>query len=295
MDIKQLHSFTLVAKYLNFTEAAKYQDLTQSTVSYQIAELERQLDMKLFVRDKHSVRLTTSGIIFAQEVTRILADLNEAVNKAWMAKSGASGSLQIGFLSSMERVLGDVVKRFTVSHPNINLALKHPTMQELHDSLKDGSVDAGVTFSFGVDEGDGVQHYTLCRENTAVIMPLDHALAAQAHLSLADLKGVPIVAMTRESGYVASDWAAERFAKRGFIPNIVRRTSDLGTLLFMIESGLGVAVLTRQTVDFYSNFKLLSRDLEDDDLAVEVILAWNKSNKNPSLPLFLKEFGVEEA
>ena len=101
-----------------------------------------------------------------------------------------------------------------------------------------------------------------------------------------------MVAMTRESGYVASDWAMERFAKRGFIPNIVRRTSDLGTLLFMVESGLGVTVLTRQTVEYYSNLKLLARDLEDDDLAVEVLLAWNRHSTNPSLPIFLREFGV---
>ncbi|MBP1628135.1 MAG: hdfR 3 [Holophagaceae bacterium] len=292
MDIKQLHCFTTVAKHLNFSEAAKHLAITQSTVSYQIAELERQLDMKLFVRDKHSVKLTTSGTIFAQEVTRILADLNEAVNKAWMAKSGAAGNLQIAFLSSMERVLGDVVKRFAVTHPNINLALNHPSMQALHDGLKDGSVDAGVTFSIGIEPGDPLNYQRLSCEDTAVIMPLDHPLATREHLCLADLKGVPIVAMTRESGFAASDWAMERFAKRGFIPNIVRRTSDLGTLLFMVESGLGVAVLTRQTVEYYSNLKLLARKLEDEDLAVEVMLAWSKHSTNPCLPLFLREFGV---
>ncbi|WP_026938936.1 LysR family transcriptional regulator [Holophaga foetida] len=293
MDIKQLHCFTLVARYLNFSDAAKHLAVNQSTVSYQIAELERQLDMKLFHRDKQGVSLTASGTIFAQEVGRILEDLNEAINKAWMAKSGAAGTLAIGFLSSMERVLGDVVKRFPLTHPNISLSLTQPSMQGLNDGLRDGSLDVGVTFSFGLEPFEGLRQLRLCGENVAVVMPPDHPLATREHLCIADLRDVPMVTMSApDSGSTGATWILERFLKRGFSPNVVRRTSSFETMLFLIESGLGVGFLTRQSALYYSNFKLLARDLEDEDLAVDLVLTWRGDNANPSLPLLLREFGI---
>lgn len=293
MDIKQLQCFSLVARCLNFSEAAKAMGVNQSTVSYQIAELERQLDLKLFLRDKHGVSLTASGTVFAQEVARILEELNEAINRAWMARSGASGALSVGYLSSMERILGDVVKRFPLTHPNISLSFLQPSMQGLNDGLKDGSLDVGVTFSFGLEAFPGLRQLHLGHENVAAIMATDHPLAAREHLSIADLREVPMVIMaTPESGSTGATWILDRFLKRGFSPNVVRRTTSFETMLFLIESGLGIGFLTRQSALYYSNFKLVARDLEDDDLDVDVVLAWKEGNPNPSLPLLLKEFGV---
>nr|WP_320134166.1 LysR family substrate-binding domain-containing protein [uncultured Holophaga sp.] len=211
-----------------------------------------------------------------------------------MARSGVAGSLSLGFLSSMERVLGDVVRRFSVAHPNLSLGLEHPSMQAFNEGIRSGQLDAGVTFSFGLEPFEGLRQHRLCQEEVAAILPIGHPLSERPHLHISDLKGFPMVAMSpSESGTLAHAWISERFQRRGFSPDIVRRTSNFETLLFLIESGLGIGFLTRQSVEYYSHFKLLARPLEDEDLEVDVVLAWRSDNRNPALPLFLREFGIE--
>ena len=64
MDLNQLNSFLAVARTLNFSEAARQNFLSQSTVSRYIGELEKELNVKLFLRSRRDVQLTREGSAF---------------------------------------------------------------------------------------------------------------------------------------------------------------------------------------------------------------------------------------
>jgi DNA-binding transcriptional LysR family regulator len=72
MDIRQLRYFITVAEYLNFTKAANQLYVAQSAISHQIADLEQQLGLKLFIRNKRSVQLTPAGAVFLKEAIEIV-------------------------------------------------------------------------------------------------------------------------------------------------------------------------------------------------------------------------------
>ena len=72
MNLNQIKSFLSVSQTLNFTNAAKQNDVPQSTISRQIHDLEQQLGVKLFYRTKRDVRLTEEGRTFLPYAKEIL-------------------------------------------------------------------------------------------------------------------------------------------------------------------------------------------------------------------------------
>ncbi|MBP3543179.1 MAG: LysR family transcriptional regulator, partial [Lachnospiraceae bacterium] len=74
MEIRNLLTFVQVAELNNFTRAAKLLGYSQSTVSFQIKQLEDELDCLLFERINHTISLTAKGrelLTYAQQVNRL--------------------------------------------------------------------------------------------------------------------------------------------------------------------------------------------------------------------------------
>jgi len=76
-DVHQLKSFLAVAENLSFTRAAETLFLTQSAVSHQIADLERDLGVELFIRHGRTIELTASGRVLADRARRIFTELRD--------------------------------------------------------------------------------------------------------------------------------------------------------------------------------------------------------------------------
>ena len=91
MTIFQIQCFLNVAEYLNFTEAANHLFVAQSSLSRNVSNLEEELGMKLFVRTKKYVRLTSSGAILYEEFSKLMKLGEAAVQKARNAELGENG------------------------------------------------------------------------------------------------------------------------------------------------------------------------------------------------------------
>ena len=74
MRIDTLYEFLLLTSNLNFTETAKSFFVSQSVLSNHISGLEKELGIRLFVRDRHSVRLTEAGSLFLEDAQKIVGD-----------------------------------------------------------------------------------------------------------------------------------------------------------------------------------------------------------------------------
>ena len=100
MTIFQIQCFLNVAEYLNFTEAANHLFVAQSSLSRNVSNLEEELGMKLFVRTKKYVRLTSSGAILYEEFSKLMKLGEAAVQKARNAELGENGSLVLGVIET---------------------------------------------------------------------------------------------------------------------------------------------------------------------------------------------------
>ena len=74
MELRQLRYFAKAAETLNFSDAAKALNIAQSSLSQQIKQLEDELNVKLFLRNSHTIRLTEAGEVMLPFALRTIHD-----------------------------------------------------------------------------------------------------------------------------------------------------------------------------------------------------------------------------
>lgn len=119
MNLNQIKSFLSVSQTLNFTNAAKQNDVPQSTISRQIHDLEQQLGVKLFYRTKRDVRLTEEGRTFLPYAREILDAARKGAYAVKQLHDGARGRLNIATVPSSSAFLAKCLRLFGQMYPDI--------------------------------------------------------------------------------------------------------------------------------------------------------------------------------
>lgn len=297
MDLGQLREFIALAERLNFSAAAKHLFIAQPVLSRHIADLERQLGVQLFIRNKHSVQLTAVGELLLEESQALLARYEELLQKIRLAASGLTGSLKIGFLEApVKKFLAPLAAHFNGVNPKIQLHLfSFDISGELNHALWNDEIDIGFTLSIDLTKGlpnsTRLSWQTLYSDVFSAVVRHDHPLAGESSTSLSNLAHEPLIMLIRDPYQEGFKYTLELYGSRGFSPNIVKKTSRIDTLLLMVEMGMGIAILPRHT-QIYANPTVRFIDLEGDDSRFDVIVAWKTNNSNPAILPFIKEIEI---
>ena len=146
MELRQLRYFVAAARALNFSEASAKVNITQSTLSQQIRQLEDELGTQLFYRNSHSVKLTEEG----ERLLPLAIDtLNSAESCADAVKNIhglVTGTLNIGVTYSFSPILTETMLEFMQRYPGIKLNVYYKTMAELLVMLSNYEVDFVLAF-----------------------------------------------------------------------------------------------------------------------------------------------------
>jgi DNA-binding transcriptional LysR family regulator len=289
MDIRQLKYFAAVAEHLNFTEASRQMFVAQSAVSQQIAELEKQLGVKLFQRNKRSVRLTSAGLVLQKEAAFLISRFEEAEEKTKQADSGILGTLRIGFLGYTERMfLPALIRSFRKQYPQIDLQLEQYHHGVLIEKLNNEELDIGFTLAFGVESISSLKRRVVYHETISVVMHDAHPMANIKNLKLIDLANEPFIVLNRRESPQGYHQTLLICSNHGFTPNIVHEPRLMQTVLLLVDAGMGIAILPKSAqLQASSNLRFI--DLDEAEEAYELVAAWNKNSSNPSITLFLKE------
>jgi len=293
MDIQQLRYFVLVAKHLNFTAASKEIHIDQSALSKQIADFESHLGLKLFLRSTRSVQLTAAGAELLKDATELITKSEEVIMRAHLAAKGSIGSLRIGFTGAIENEKDKFpafIKKFRTAYPDVNLSLLRFNLGPLNQALERSDVDIAFTFSQGLEEIPGItwDKYPLYPQSMpmCVVVSADHPLANAQKVELSTLANEPFVTFSRTDAPTNYDDTLRLCASHGLHPNIVCEAPLLENLLLLIETGIGIAILSRHTQAVAGgNIRFI--EIEDCDYLIDRVVAWRKTNSNPLIKLFL--------
>lgn len=293
MDIRKIQYFVAVAEALNFTEAANSLYVSQSSLSRQIADLELELGIQLFVRTKQSVHLTSAGVIFLKEAKEILAKVEEAVNITRETADGFVGKLKIGFLGSgAKHFLPEFINTFHKKYPKIELDLIQGVGWEILDeTINHHDCDIAFSIDFGDKKSSKRAYKRVCTIPSAIVCRKDNPLLKDGSLTIEMLANEPFIHMYRRYS-PGIDFMISICERHGFEPNIIRQVSTMENVVFLIEAGIGLSILPR-FVDMYTSPQIYLQDLPEEDGSIDIIAEWEKANTNPSIPLFINELERE--
>lgn len=199
MELRVLRYFLAVAREENITKAAEQLHVTQPTLSRQIADLERELDVKLFTRSNHSILLTEEGMILKRRAQEILS-LADKTKRDFLSKDKSlEGTISIGsgeFLST--GILTDCIAAFRKLHPLVRYEVYSGNTGNIKDNIERGLLDIGLI----LDPVD-LRKYEFIpmpiREQWGALVRIGTPLAEKGSISPADLVGIPLISSTGEA------------------------------------------------------------------------------------------------
>lgn len=145
MELRVLRYFLAVARDEKFTRAAEHLHVTQPTLSRQIAELEAELGVKLFIRSSHNIVLTEEGMMLKRRAQEILSLADRTKRDFIGRQEELKGTVAVGsgeFLST--RLLTDCMTAFRRIHPLVKYELYSGNVDNISDSIEHGLLDMGL-------------------------------------------------------------------------------------------------------------------------------------------------------
>ena len=221
----------------SFTKAADELGYTQSSISQMIASLENELSIRLLIRSRHGIRLTTEGAELYPYIEQAIFKYRSVIEKSNEIKGLETGVVRVGTVSSVTcHWLPQLISGFKEIYPNVQFVFHQGDYSQIADWIYKGQIDFGF---LNPAAAPGLKFEPVKSDEMLVILPQNHRLVKKDFLSLDDIAEEPFI-MLEEGEYSEP---IEAFKCAGITPNIRYTLHDDYAIMTMVESGLGVSIL----------------------------------------------------
>ncbi|MEV0644115.1 LysR family transcriptional regulator [Phytomonospora sp. NPDC050363] len=279
MELRQLEYFVAVAEEAGFTRAAERVHISQSGVSAQIRQLERELGAALIDRSSRGARLTPAGAAALEHARAALAAAEAVRQAVGEVVQLLRGRLTVGMVTACTVTpLFDGLSSFHAAHPGVEIVLSEDTSDLLTERVRTGLLDLALIGAAG-EPPPGLAAFPIVSERLVAAVPPDHPLAKRERPTLAEVCAHPIVCLPTGTGI--REVFDRACAAQGLRPEITLQASAPDAVAALAERGLGVAVLSESTV--VSGDSLSTGVIDDVDLPGVLALVWSETPASPAL------------
>ncbi|MEJ3746204.1 LysR family transcriptional regulator [Actinomycetes bacterium KLBMP 9797] len=271
MELRQLEYFVAVAEEQNFTRAAERVHISQSGVSAQIRQLERELGAELFDRAARTATLTVAGKAALGHARAALAAA-QAVAEAVSEVTGLlRGRLTAGMvIGCTVTPLFDALAAFRQAHPGVAIALLEDNSDRLIEGVRAGTLDLALVGT-ATATPEGLEALTIVSEPLVAAVPVGHPLASRRRVTLRDLDAHPVICMPTGTGLrTVFDRAC---AAQGRQPAIALQASAADAIADLAARGLGVGILSASMAEQHRD-RLTARTIDDVRTPALLALVW---------------------
>lgn len=228
--VYEMKSISCAANKLNYT---------QSAVSQIIKGFEKEVGVKIFKRSKSGVELMPN----AEEIMKCIieiCDLEEKINDiSDNLTSLDTGYIRIGTIQSIAyNWLPKILDRFSEDYPNISFDIVVDKFDELVKKVKSNQLDIIFVSEYSVPDMNFVKLYI---DELVLITPVKHKLSSQITVPISKLKDEKFIlsadGLSYETGII--------FNRNGIDPEIKYKVNEDFTVIKLVESGFGVAILPK--------------------------------------------------
>jgi DNA-binding transcriptional LysR family regulator len=279
MELRQLEYFIAVAEEANFTRAAERVHISQSGISAQIRQLERDLGAELIDRSGRTASLTTAGAAALEHARGALASV-EAVRQAVDDVNGLiRGRLVVGMVTACTVTpLFDALASFHLAHPAVEISLVEDNSDRLVARVRTGTTDLALVGASGTTP-PGLNALSIVSERLVAAVPFGHPLAERRRITLAELSGYPIVCLPEGTGVrTVFDQAC---SAKSVQPVIALQASAPSAVVDLCLRGLGIAILSESMAGRHPD-QLKSLPIDDIETPAVLALVWT-TQQSPAL------------
>jgi DNA-binding transcriptional LysR family regulator len=200
-SLEQLLILRAVAVDKSFKDAAQTLSITQPAVSMQMQNLEKQLQIRLFDREKKQIEFTEAGTLLVRYSNRILNLCNESTRALDDLNYFQSGKLIVGASQTTGTYLmPKVIGLFRQRYPTIEIQLQVASTRKIVWDTINRHIDIGIVggeIPYELKKIVDVMPYV--EDELALILPRSHPFATLSHITKEDLYNLKFITLTSDS------------------------------------------------------------------------------------------------
>ena len=270
MDLRALRYFTEVVQQNSFTRAAESLHVTQPTISKMVKALEDELGGPLLLREGRGVQLTDAGQVVYDRGLDILAQARLLHQQVAEVDNITRGELSVGIMPTAGHYMAPVIALFQQRHPGVNLRINEHGARAQYQLIQEGKLDMALGLFDAPDPA--VEHYTLARQKTCVVLPTHRVSDPKLSMRWKDLRDMPLVLYT--SDFALHEHVLQQCAAAGFTPKVQVQTRYWDFIGHLVAADVGVAVMFEHVIAQYDPLRVASRPLVEPAITWEVALMW---------------------
>ena len=276
MNVKQLEYFAAVAEAGSISGAARELHVAQPPISRQLAMLEDELGVTLFLRTNKGVELTEAGRCLYQHSRQMFQSLRAMADSVRDVSAGVRGQLKVGVIYSDVQTATSLLKDYHQKYPQVELYVRMGAPGDLLDDL--GRRELHILFlrsqserSFGLRElvlGEDPLELVMCRETDPA--PGQEAVPIQA------LRDAPLCLLRSDDLWGYSRDLQGECRRAGFTPNVACQCYDTPMEMQMVQAGFGVGFLPRSVVAAHPGSPLYTKPVLGFTTKSYPMLVWEE-------------------
>lgn len=269
MTLLQLQYFQVLAKILHYTKAAKELHISQPSLSYAIGELEKELGVPLFEKDKRTISLSPYGYTFLEYVNQSLAMLEKGVKNITSIKNASTGVVSIGYIYSLSTTLiPQIVETFKKeSGNNIKFKFTQNLQTELVEALLSGKIDLALSG----DTNSSIVSVPLFEQELYVMVSEEHPLAKVKSIDFKDIVNEPFILLDSDSAL--RQMLDTKFKEIHVVPNIISEAHECGAALQYVAHNAGITIIP--DTPSMESLPIVKIPIKTHGFKRKIYLSWN--------------------
>lgn len=274
IDIRHIQAFLAVASELHYGRAASRLNVAQPALSRTVQHLEALLGVKLLDRTTRNVRLTDAGRSFQEQGSRVLHQLERAIDLTRRTPKGSSGSISIGYVDVLlGGPMPEIIQSYKSAHSGVHVELTPHSPEALLDLLAEKQLDCG--FTFGEISNSELDARCVSIEPAVAILPVGHRLTLKDQIRVADL--------SREIFILPPKFGWRQFHKMieanclaaGFNPVIGQETQQIEAMMALVAAEVGIGICP-ESLCSAARSGVVAKTIILSDIVYESYFVWHR-------------------
>ncbi len=281
MDVHQLRFAVAVARYLNFSMAADSCYISQSSLSQQIANLEKELGTRLFNRSTRQVTVTEAGEAFLAEARDILQRMDSLEHTMSLYSDLLVGTLNIAAITSLECInFSGLAADFYSQYPSLTLNIASGESLTILNELEKGNISVAFAALPPLRQYPQLNFTRLGTDEYDLVVSKNHPLARRKIIRLEELANERFI--MHQDGQAAFVICMDALGKAGVRPRIVCRISSTSVALSLVRAGIGICLLPSDDLSHHLMTGVSALKIKTP-IIKQVVMATSKNAKSSRL------------